>query len=190
MRTALLISLVTLTACIAEPATGSDQQQADSNPIASCPIADVADIAGNEQRFYLCADNYADAGAGCGADGYLVGYGAKYASRFYNHARPWMTSTGKRWIDNVLVCLQDSLRASIDTTTSCQDIRTIAFDSHPACYVDHGFCTLPFWDILKVVWSIDLSDWASVDAARQLVQTAGDCGHQYAETIRDWFWYL
>ncbi len=112
---------------------------------------------------------------GCGPSGYLIGYGARYAERFYRQTRPWMSRRGRRWIDEVLVCLQRDLRASIDEASSCDEIRDLAFDSHPACYVDAGFCSLPVLDLLQIVWTIDLGDWLSRDAARQVLDTAAAC---------------
>lgn len=180
---ALLLSCA-LAACAVE--TGAEQASLSSDPIQACPIPSEGDIPGHEADFYLCAEETAQ----CGPSGYLVGYGAKYAQRFYRDTRPRMTARGQRWIDDVLVCLQRELRASIDANTSCDDIRTIAFDSHPGCYVENGFCTLSPWDIAQVVWSIDLRDWFGKDSARQVVTTALDCGDQYAMTLRALFWYL
>jgi hypothetical protein len=174
--------------CLAEDY--SEDTYALQGTIDSCQIPTTDTIGGNEDDFYLCADDYADFGAGCGDDGYLVGYGAKYADRFYNDTRPWMTSHGQEWIDEVLVCLQHELRDSIDEATSCDDIRTIAFDSHPVCYLEHGLCQLPVWDIAKVLWTVELGDWLSDDAARQVASVATGCGRSYAQMIAWWFWYL
>ena len=39
------------------------------------------------------------------------------------------------------------MRAILNSTvyqsneTSCKDLQTFAFNSHPSCYVDNGFCT-------------------------------------------------
>jgi hypothetical protein len=149
-----------------------------------CAIPDVNDIPGHESVFYLCAEQLADFGHGCGPDGYLLGYGTRYSQRFYQQARPRMSARGQRWIDSVLVCLQDDLRETIDATTSCDDIWSLAFDSHPACYLQAGFCTLSPFDIAHVVWSIDAKDWLSRDAARQVVATAVGCGKQYEAWMR------
>lgn len=179
------VLLFAVTACAAD--TGATEAPLSSDPIQACPIADEAALPGHEATFYLCAEQTAQ----CGPDGYLLGYGTKYAQRFYRDTRPRMTARGQQWIDDVLVCLQGSLRDSIDASTSCDDLRTIAFDSHPACYVEAGFCTLSPWDIAQVVWSIDLRDWLGKDSARQVVTTALDCGNQYTRSIvRALFWYL
>ncbi|HTJ45656.1 MAG TPA: hypothetical protein VL463_26320 [Kofleriaceae bacterium] len=185
MKHVAVLLFLAASACAVETETGTTEQ-AVTDPIQSCPIPDEHAIAGHEAVFYTCAEETAH----CGPTGYLTGYGAKYATRFYRDTRPRMTSRGQQWIDDVLVCLQTNLRDTIDSTTSCDDIRTIAFDEHPACYVDAGFCTLSPWDIAQVVWTIDLRDWASRAAAKQVVTTALDCGNQYASTIRALFWYL
>jgi hypothetical protein len=185
----LILAVTVLASACAVDDYGRETRSVEG-AIASCPIPTTDAIAGYENDFYLCAEQYADHGAGCGEDGYLVGYGAKYAERFYTETRPWMSTRGQEWIDQVLVCLQHELRSSIDETTSCEDIRTIAFDSHPVCYLEHGLCQLPPWDIAKVLWTVDLSDWFSADAARQIAAVAAGCGESYARMIAWWFWYL
>ncbi len=166
MRIAL--PFLALAACYADV---SATDQALTDPVQSCPVASPAHIAGNEATFYRCAEDT----LACGADGYLLGYGAKYAERFYRRTRPWMSPRGKVWLDATLVCLQVTLRDRIDATTSCEDVRTIAYDSHPDCYVDSGFCSLPWSDWFAVLATVDGIDWLSRDAQRQLIATARAC---------------
>jgi hypothetical protein len=191
MKSFAIVLTLTLAAC-----AGSDDSLAttsaalSSDAVQACPIPVLGDIAGHESVFYRCADLHAEHGQGCGADGYLLGYGTKYSERFYRNARPRMSTRGQRWIDDVLVCLQHDLREAIDESTSCEDIRTIAFDSHPACYQDAGFCTLSPFDIAQVVWTVDAQDWLSQDAARQIVVTALGCGKATSTWMHFFFWYL
>lgn len=156
-------------ACVTDLA--ATHQDLEGDPVVACPVVDADAIAGDEAAFYRCAEET----LGCGADGYLLGYGTRYAERFYRHTRPWMSARGQRWIDATLVCLQESLRARIDAGTSCADVRTIAFDTHPTCYVDSGFCALPWSDWLAVVATVDGRDWVSRDAQRQVSATARAC---------------
>lgn len=149
----------------------STTTEALSDPVTSCPIVDPAHIAGHEATFYECAEQTLR----CGSSGYLIGYGKKYAERFYRRTRPWMSPAGQQWIDDVLVCLQSELRDSIDGETSCPDVRTIAFDTHPDCYVGAGFCDLPFTDWLAVFATIDLTDSLSADGLRQIRAVARQC---------------
>jgi hypothetical protein len=177
------------TGCAA-PAEGLESAALTADLMASCPIPEIDHIAGNEAVFYQCADQYAEEGVGCSEQGYLLGYGTRYARRFYRETRPKMTAAGQQWIDNVLVCLQRELRDAIDSTTSCDEIWTTAFDQHPGCYLENEICLLPPLDIAKVLLTVDLSDWTSWDAARQAARVALGCGNEYANIVRGWFWYL
>ena len=158
-----------LSACTDVVTTRSESLTGD--PVTACPVVDAHAIAGHEATFYRCAEQTLH----CGPDGYLIGYGTRYAERFYRHTRPWMSPAGQQWIDDVLVCLQEELRDSIDAETSCEDVRTIAFDTHPDCYVSRGFCDLPFTDWVAVFATVDLGDWFSADAIRQLRDVARAC---------------
>ena len=164
-----LFLVVALSAC--SPEMGVTSQEVSTDPVIACPIVDRNAIAGHEATFYQCAEQTLS----CGPDGYLIGYGTRYAERFYRKTRPWMSSAGKKWIDATLVCLQEKLHERIDSTTSCEDVRTIAFDSHPECYVDSGFCSLPLTDWFAVASTIDGKDWVSQDALRQVTKTAHEC---------------
>jgi len=168
-RLAALAPCLLAAACTTYLDTTAEELTAD--PVGACAVTEAGAIEGHESTFYRCAE----ATLGCGADGYLIGYGAKYAERFYRSTRPWMSAAGKRWIDATLVCLQTTLRERIDATTSCADVRTIAFDSHPGCYVDSGFCELPWSDWFAVFATVDGKDWLSQDAQRQMIATARAC---------------
>ncbi|HVK76848.1 MAG TPA: hypothetical protein VM734_26160 [Kofleriaceae bacterium] len=165
------LTLVLAAACA--PDLDATSAALAGDPVAACPVAAPGAIAGHEAGFYRCAEET----LACGPDGYLLGYGAKYAERFYRQTRPWMTPAGRRWIDATLICLQTTLRDRIDAATSCDDVRAIAYDSHPECYVDHGFCALPWVDWLAVVATVDGLDWLSRDAQRQVIVTAQACLH-------------
>ena len=178
-----------LAACATDEEVGADQF-AVVDPVQACPIPASGAIAGHEADFYRCVDGVVAGGVGCGDDGHLLGYGARYAERFYRVTRPRMSARGQRWIDDVLVCLQEELQASIDADSGCDDIRDVAFDSHPGCYVDAGFCRLPVLDVLQVVWTIDVRDWLGSSAARQAVETAIGCGRDYASILRVLFPHL
>ena len=169
MRIALVATFL-LSACTVELDT-TTTQEVTGDPVRGCPVVDPNAIAGHEATFYTCAEQTLH----CGSDGYLIGYGARYAERFYRRTRPWMSTAGQRWLDATLVCLQVTLRERIDAATSCSDVRTRAFDSHPECYVDAGFCQLPLSDWFAVAVTIDGADWLSRDAQRQVTATASAC---------------
>lgn len=88
----------------------------------------------------------------CGADNYLTRFGADYCRRFLQ-AEPYFSIEGMVFLPKVRACLIHKLQLE-DLT--CENTRTIALDSHVDCYVDNGFCSLPFRDatrILSVVWT-------------------------------------
>lgn len=52
------------------------------------------------------------------------------------------------------MCLQDALRPQINCDAQCANLRAIAFNSHPGCYVDNGFCFLTCGDYWQVLLTI------------------------------------
>jgi hypothetical protein len=156
------------------------------DPVARCGAPTLASIAGHEAELYECAERWVNGGRGCGPSGYLLGYGARYARKFYEETRPRMSRRGKAWLDSVLVCLQHELRDSIGVGTSCDEVRRIAFDQHPDCYVDSGFCMLSVLDLIQVPASINGRDLFSQDGLRQVLSIAPMCGREYARVLGAW----
>jgi hypothetical protein len=156
------------------------------DPIARCATPSLESIEGREAELYECAERWVDGGRGCGEQGYLLGYGARYAREFYFETRPRMSARGKAWLDGVLVCLQHELQDSIGVDSSCDEVRRTAFDQHPGCYVDSGFCTLAFPDLLQIPATIDGRDLLSRDGLRQIASIAPLCGREYARIFGWW----
>ena len=105
----------------------------------------------------------------CGEGGYTLGYGYKYCNRFDQHRNRFNNEVskliffalchcstakpqfqGRQWIDGVRPCLMEEIQQSdVYTTpsiaaasTACDNLRILAFNSHPTCYVTHGFCSI------------------------------------------------
>lgn len=81
---------------------------------------------------------------GCGAGGYPVEYGYKYCTKF--NSAPF-TPAGKTWVNKTTVCLKQSLLPLVEAKLrghriSCRELKKLAFDEHPKCYVSEGFCSL------------------------------------------------
>lgn len=149
------------------------------DPLLLCPSPEPGNIAGNEAPFYECADLWVNQGEGCGANGYLLGYGAKYAKRFYNWTRPRMTSWGRPFIDGTLVCLQSELQSEISVASSCNEILSVAFGQHPGCYVENGFCEIGPWNATQVARTPDGSDTLSKDGREQIEDILEQCGRRH-----------
>ena len=82
------------------------------------------------------------------------------------------------WIQDVRQCLMQKLKDSSayeNAATSpyaCGDLRTEGFDSHPHCYVDHGFCSPSFFTRanLEGLWNVfDFGDFLSRAALSQVL---------------------
>jgi hypothetical protein len=142
-KTALL--LFTITAC-------------RPTRIAQCPLVDEAWIMEDPGGFYRCADGILNKGAGCGADGYLLGYAAKYAERYMWEVYPELSATGQGFLDRNLLCLQGVFRDTVESDWRCEDVANFGFQSHVACYLDSGICELGLSDRLAILMAIDTED--------------------------------
>lgn len=107
--------------------------------------------------YYLCKEA-AEGDSACGEEGYYLGYGFKYCERMSLITRTELSGPGKVWLDGARLCLIEEVERQIDDEHSCSDIKQIAFDSHPGCYIDSGFCSLPWGDMWSVFISVDPTD--------------------------------
>lgn len=122
--------------------------------------------------FYDCLER----NCACGAGGYPLGYGKKYCQLFSNYP---FTGNGDRWRDATLRCLQRSLIPfSQCPPTTCDTMKTKAFDSHPFCYTSSGVCFLSPKDLLGII-SITYGDVLTMDGVIQILETIKKCGLRY-----------
>ena len=127
----------------------------------------------------------------CGANGYPVGYGYKYCSKFLENINQFSES-GQTWIKNTLVCLKKALLPLVDqSSTTCQIIHDTAFDSHPKCYVLNGFCDL-FFDPVHILTNVkgllevyEIKDLAQPISFKQMLDTAQYCGDGVVKKLYD-----
>lgn len=126
--------------------------------------------------FYLCQEQKTP----CGLDGYNLSYGYKYCSDSkFKLIHEMKTDLGRRWVPEVFQCLQSrSLQASQQTAkdhNACKKIQDQAYDSHPNCYVQAGFCQLKSSDkqaIYKIIKKEILSTRTLIQAFKTLWQCA------------------
>lgn len=106
--------------------------------------------------FYLCQELKNP----CGIDGYNLGFGYKYCSRSkFKLLDEMKTTTGKEWVPKTFQCLQTrSLQASLAIQQNadlqkdtCKSIRKMAFNSHPDCYAEAGYCELSILEKANIV---------------------------------------
>ncbi len=115
----------------------------------------------------------------CGPNGYALGYGAKYCSRFLAEDR--FSADGALWRDITLTCLQRSLIDYVDpavaSDATCEEVKDVAFDSHPVCYTqpEMSVCDLSFSDWNVIRQTVDTGDVFSGDGIRQVLSVMRRC---------------
>lgn len=121
----------------------------------------------------------------CPDGGYPINYGWKNCNNFQNQLGQ-LSSAGQAWMWGVMNCLQNALLPNLppqDCTATCQSVSTAAFNSHPKCYVDNGFCNLPvsdYWAVFNIVGIKQL-----LQVPMQVIITGTMCGEQWtAQTIQ------
>ena len=88
-----------------------------------------------------------------GEENYAINYGEKYCKK-YDLTYHWFSANGQAWIDKVRKCLQVALVPTLGAGLSCEEVKRIAFRSHPGCYADNGLCDLLFTDWLKILYTV------------------------------------
>ena len=118
----LIISLITLLSLIS-----FSYQSADCNQLVQNPTCDFYEKCIESKSF-------------CGPTGYAMGYGTRYCKKFskFIHMFP---PHGQEWIRKTLICLKKAL-VPFQEEKNCKTIFDAAFDSHPQCYYEAGFCEL------------------------------------------------
>ncbi len=121
--------------------------------------------------YYRCKEESQPQEEQCGDSGYYLGYGLKYCQRFQQSTRSHLSAAGDRWLDSVMNCLMRSNEEEVTPDQSCQELKTIAFDSHPGCYVQTGFCELSWNDKAWIFFTVDRADIKF----RQIFSTGAAC---------------
>ncbi|WAR31917.1 hypothetical protein MAR_034459 [Mya arenaria] len=114
---------------------------------------------------------------------YAISYGEKFCY-LYSENYNGFDKVGQDWIDAVRKCLQVALVPLIRpyNTPSCDEIKTIAFQSHSKCYVDPfpdkpSFCDIGWSNFFRVLITIKSSIisefWATIG---QGLETFFKCG--------------
>lgn len=131
----------------------------------------------------------------CGPRGYPLGYGFHYCTRFQDHLDEF-SPAGQAWVIRTMTCLQHALipvvielaqELSLDPKPecgfmeekACVDLKDIAFESHPGCYVDSGVCNLRFvHDYLLIAKIVGVQNFFTAQA----FQTAWACLRQWTHS--------
>jgi hypothetical protein len=120
--------------------------------------------------YYLCAERKSP----CGLDGYNLGFGFKYCSGSkFQLAGEMKTVEGQKWVQSVFQCLQRQsfIDAQSGQNNSCESLKKNAFNSHPNCYAQAGFCDLKLSEkinILKLIKS-EIFSYATIEQGFALI---------------------
>lgn len=89
---------------------------------------------------------------------YLSGYGFKYCNEFRNQKRSWKINL-QTWVEKTTYCLQEKLTKEDEKSLyPCEKIQDVAFDYHPRCYRDSGFCDFEVEDKSRIVKVVSIAD--------------------------------
>jgi hypothetical protein len=116
---------------------------------------------------------------GCGDGGYPIHYGEKNCLRFSNNLSKF-SSNGQSFIWNTMICLQRAMVPVLEPcTATCDSFSVAAFNSHPGCYVQGGFCGVDIYATLMTVGS----DLFEGPALRQVLCTTVGCAQNLLTTL-------
>jgi hypothetical protein len=141
----------------------------------TCVPATPADIRDRKGDYYRCLDTTLVDGAGCGAEGYPLGFGARYADRSFEETWYDLTSAGQDFFLAVSPCLQERLAARVIAATTCDEVWDDGFATHAGCYVDSGFCDLPTEDLYVIGTMFDADVYTMDEFTGQLTDVALGC---------------
>ncbi len=124
----------------------------------------------------------------CAPGGYPLDYGFKYCTKFVSRFEHF-PEEGQHWIDGTLKCLKEALLpVSFSRNSTCTEIKNIAFDSHPKCYIENGFCELfTKSTALKTVTELlnvyEIKDMVTLISMKQIFGTLSMCGAKIFDSV-------
>ena len=129
---------------------------------------------------------------------YAISYGEKFCN-LYNQSTLHFSQKALQWIDAARKCLQVALVPVLHLCRlkpTCEEIKTMAFDSHVPCYVEPylGFsvCNLSPVDWARIFWTIKSSflPGSFVKTFQASLLTAFDCGVIWSKQLADYLYTL
>lgn len=121
----------------------------------TCAPATPDDIRERKGDYYRCLDTTLVGGAGCGAEGYPLGFGARYADQSFDVTWYELGKEGQAFFLAVSPCLQERLAERVSAEATCDEVWDAGFGTHADCYVESGFCDLPVEDLAVIAVMFD-----------------------------------
>ncbi|MEO5970838.1 MAG: hypothetical protein ABIQ95_13000, partial [Bdellovibrionia bacterium] len=97
-----------------------------------------------------------------------------YCEEFSLHVKPTLNRESQDWLDHVGQCLREEAEA-FPSETSCKQIKRLTIASHTGCYIQTGFCRIPFLDKLKVLHTI-FREFSDPKILKVFFKISGNCG--------------
>jgi hypothetical protein len=152
--------------CTSCPADPMCQDSCRNPPMQSCAF------------YRTCAEGQ----LGCGDGGYPLHYGEKNCLKFSKNQGSF-TANGQSFIWNTMICLQRAMVPVLEPcTATCDSFSTAAFNSHPGCYVQGGFCGLGCGDIVATLATVG-NDLFEGPALQQAFCTTVGCAQNLGTTL-------
>ncbi|EFC35956.1 predicted protein [Naegleria gruberi] len=131
----------------------------------------------------------------CGPNGYALGYGYKYCSKFFSdvnsgaykseYAQKWVSSTGHCLQKFLMQNVVEKLLSNTGSEWNCERIIDASFNSHPGCYTDsispidgqkYSICKLRnVFDVKTVLMTVDAKDLLTARSMKQIVGVLKNC---------------
>jgi hypothetical protein len=108
---------------------------------------------------------------GCHGDNYLSEFGYRYCMAYLN-LEPIFTRKSRVTLAGIRQCLVDTLEQRTDLT--CDNVKSIALQSHVPCYRNSDFCALPISEKLKILWVVRKTTMKS-DHRKIMEQIMNEC---------------
>lgn len=109
---------------------------------------------------------------------YLFDYGYYYCQQFKEKSSQWSVKAAS-WANSTGQCLQEMLFDNKENRLShCAQLEEFAFDSHPICYKQYGFCNLDITDKFKILSTIRAIDLFSRKSLSQSLNVLLACGKE------------
>ena len=116
---------------------------------------------------------------------YPLGSGTKYCLAFSANLDKF-SPRGQEWVLDTMQCLQRALVPEAEgapqaaNITTCAELDDYALSTHPACYIDNGFCELPVSDWEELVRIIGLKTaFGSWEAIKTEAEVGKGCEELY-----------
>lgn len=122
--------------------------------ISFSPFAQAGDCAADAEECAFYCEKAME--LKCPPSNSFVRYGSFYCHRFLE-TQAMYSEFGRIYLPQIRACLIEAVASTEGLT--CENAEHVIFRSHVDCYVENGFCRLPFADRWRILWTIKGEFW-------------------------------